>query len=142
MKVRPEDLLVSYKKWPTPPLLLHLAGRVASFSPECEICQSLTIQIEQLDRNLCAYPGVMKSIIGHLKRSHGLVEKRHYVKRCVLISFSAGISLVLFGLILLSFGIILLAWNITLIALFIRMIFSYTIGYFLDKRSEKLGRVI
>ena len=71
-----------------------------------------------------------------------MVEERHYIKRYVLISFTLGISLVLLGLILLSFGITLLALNITLIALVTRVIFSYTIGYFLDRRARKRGRVI
>ena len=84
----------------------------------------------------------MKSITRHLKHSHGLVEARHYVKRCVLISFTFGISLVLLGLILLSFGITLLALNITLTALITRVMFSYTIGSFLDRRARKRGRVL
>jgi len=134
-------------------LALRLAGRVATFSPECEICRRLQIQIDQFGTslekqpsttryNLSGYLDVMKSITSHLKHSHGLVEEKHYVKRCVLVSFTFGILLVLLGLILLSFGITLLAWNIALLALVVRMIFSYTIGYFLDKRIKKLGRVL
>jgi len=88
------------------------------------------------------YLEVIKSITRHLKRSHGLVEERHYVKRYVLISLTFGISLVLLGLILLSFGFCLLTLNITLTALATRVMFSYTIGYFLDRRARKRGRVL
>ena len=135
------------------PLLLRLARRVAAFSPECEVCQSLQSQIiilgvdsaylprmtRQSFRN---YLAVVKGITKHLKRTHGLVEEKQYVKRYVLIGFTFGISLVLLGLILLSFGITLLALNITLTALITRVLFSYMLGYFLDKRARKQGRVL
>lgn len=135
------------------PLLLRSARRVATFSPECEVCQSLQSQIINLSANLADLPrmtrrslgtylDVVKGIAKHLKRTHGLVEERQYVKRYVFVGFTFGISLVLFGLILLSFGITLLALNITLIALLTRVVFSYTVGYFLDRRARKLGRVL
>jgi hypothetical protein len=84
---------------------------------------------------------VIKNITRHLKRSHGLVEEKHYVKRYVFIGITFGILLVLLGLILLSFGITLLALNITLTALVTRTLFGYAIGYFLDRRARKQGRV-
>lgn len=135
------------------PLLLQLARQVASFAPECEICQSLQVQIAQLGaslekrylmtrQSLKEYLGVIQNITRHLKRSHGLVEERHYVKRCVLASLTFGILLVLLGVILLNFGIALMALNIALIALIGRVVFSYTIGYFLDRRAKKMGRVL
>lgn len=151
--VNAEELPASgYKRYRLP-LLLRLARQVATFSPECEICRSLQVQIAQLGANLTNqspmtrqslkdYLNVMKSITRHLKRSHGLVEERFYVKRFVFIGFTFGISLVLLGLILLSFGITLLALNITLTALVTRVIFSYTIGHFLDRRARKRGRVL
>ena len=151
--VNAKELAVSNPKWYRLPLLLRLARQVATFSPECEICSSLQVQIAQLDANLQKqslmtrqslkdYFDVMKSITRHLKRSHGLVEERHYVKRYVFISFTLGILLVLLGLILLNFGITLLALNVTLAALITRVAFSYTIGYFLDRRARKRGRVL
>lgn len=151
--VNTKELSVSNHKWYRLPLLLRLARQVANFSPECEICRSLQVQIDQLDANLSKqslmtrqslkdYFDVMKSITRHLKRSHGLVEERHYVKRYVFISFTLGILLVLLGLILLNFGITLLALNVTLVALITRVSFSYTVGYFLDRRARKRGRVL
>ena len=148
-----EGISISDQKRYRLPLLLQLARQVASFAPECEICQSLQVQIAQLGaslenrylmtrQSLREYLGLMKNITRHLKRSHGLVEERHYAKRCVLASLTLGILLVLLGLILLNFGIALLALNITLIALIVRVMFSYSIGYFLDRRARKLGRVL
>jgi len=151
--VRIEDIPISDQKRYRLPLLLRLARQVATLSPECEICRSLQLQIAQLGADLTYRPPmsrqsfedyllVMKSIATHLRRSHGLVDKRYYVKRYVLISFTFGIMLVLLGLILLSFGVTLLTLNITLIALITRVVFSYTIGYFMDRRTRKRGRVI
>ena len=135
------------------PLLLRSARRVAAFSPECEVCQSLQSQIINLGVNLADLPrmtrqssrdylDIVKGITKHLKRTHGLVEERQYVKRYVLIGLTFGLSLVMLGLILLSFGITLLALNITLTALIMRVVFSYTVGYFLDRRARKRGRVL
>ena len=151
--VKAEDVATSDQKRYRLPLLLRLALQVATFSPECEICRGLQVQITQLGADLAHRPPVtrqslkdylkvMKSITRHLKHSHGLVEEGHYVKRYVLIGLTFGISLVLLGMILLSFGITLLALNITLTALITRVMFSYTIGYFMDRRARKRGRVI
>jgi uncharacterized BrkB/YihY/UPF0761 family membrane protein len=93
-------------------------------------------------QSLRSYLNVVKGITKHLKRTHGLVEQRQYVKRFVSIAFSLGIVLVLLGLILLNFGITLLALNITLTALVTRVTFGYMIGYFLDRRARKQGRVL
>ena len=135
------------------PLLLRMARRVAAFSPKCEVCQSLQSQITNLGVNsvylprmtgqsLRNYLDVVKGITKHLKRTHGLVEERQYVKRYVFIGLTLGILLVLLGLILLSFGITLLALNITFTALITRVVFSYMVGYFLDRRARKQGRVL
>ena len=151
--VSAEELSISDHDWHRLPLLLRLARQVAAFSPECEICSNLQVQIAQLSTNLPNqllmtrqslkdYLDVMKSITRHLKHSHGFVEERHYVKRYVFVGFTFGISLVLLALVLLNFGITLLALNITLLALITRVIFSYTIGYFLDRRARKRGRVL
>ena len=151
--VRAEDISTSDQKRYRLPLLLRLAVQVATFSPECKICRALQVQIAQLSvdlahrlpvnrQSLRDYLEVIKSITRHLKRSHGLVEERHHVKRYLLIGLTFGILLVLLGLILLSFGITLLALNITLTALITRVMFSYTIGYCLDRRARKRGRVL
>ena len=135
------------------PFLLRLARRVAAFSPECEVCQSLQSQIISLSANLADLPrmtrqsfgdylDVVKSIAKHLKKTHGLVEERQHVKRYVLIGLTFGSSLVLLGLILLNFGITLMTLNITVPALFTRIIFGYTVGYVLDRRARKRGRVL
>ena len=135
------------------PLLLRSARRVAAFSPECEVCQSLQGQIINLSVDLADLPRmtgqsfrdyleVVKSITRHLKRTHGLVEERQYVKRYVLIGLTFGLSLVLLCLILLNFGVTLLALNVTVLALITRVIFCYTVGYFLDRRARKRGKVL
>lgn len=135
------------------PLFLRLAKRVAAFSPECEICQSLQCQITNLSIDLTNLPGMTKrslkgyldvitNITKHLKKTHGLVEERQYVKRYVLMGLTFGLCLILLGLILLSFGVTIFAMNIALLAFFSRVLFSYTIGYFLDRRARKRGKVI
>ena len=134
-------------------VLLRLSRRVAAFSSECEVCQSLQSQINNLGVNLADLPrmtcqstrnymDVIKGITKHLKQTHGLVEERQYVKRYVFIGFTVGISLVLLGLILPIFGITLLALNLTLVALITRIVFGYMVGYFLDRRAIKRGRVL
>jgi hypothetical protein len=135
------------------PLLLRSARRVAAFYPECEVCQSLQIQINDLSANLADLPRmndrsfknylyIVKTINKHLKRRHGLVETRQYVKCYSLISLTFGSLLVVLSLILLSFGITLLALNVTVFALISRVIFGCTIGFILDRRAKKQNRVI
>jgi hypothetical protein len=148
-----EHISPSEQRYYRLPVSLRLARRVAAFSSECEVCQSLQSQINNLDVNLADLPrmtrqsirnylDVIKGITKHLKRTHGLVEERQYVKRYVFIGFTVGISLVLLGLILPSFGITLLALNLTLTALITRVVFGYMVGYFLDRRARKRGRVL
>ncbi len=135
------------------PQLFRLARQVVSFSSECEICSDLQIQIAQFNADLSNQPlmsrqslneylNMIKDITRHLKRSHRLVEERHYIKQFVFTGFSFGISIVLLGLILLNFGITMLALNITLTALTTRVAFGYMAGYFMDRRARKQGRVI
>jgi len=135
------------------PQLLRLARRVTTFSNECEICRSLQAKIAQLSENLPdqlpmtrqhlkEYLYVIKSIIRHLKRSHRLVEERFYIKRYVFIGFTFGILVVLLGLILINFGITLLALNITVAALITRVMFGCAVGYFMDRRARRQGRVL
>ncbi len=135
------------------PLLLSLAQRVAGFSSGCEVCQDMQNQIVSLGTSLAdtpqltgeklkGYLNIIKGITRHLKRRHGLAEERQYVKRYVLLSTGAGLSLVMLGLALVSFGIVLLSLNITLPALVTRVIFAYTFGHFRDRRARRQGRVI
>jgi hypothetical protein len=135
------------------PLLLRLAKRVASLSLDCEECQGLKSQITGLSENLAyssrmtgkeyrSYLTSIKSINRHLKRKHKLVDERQYIKRFVSIGITFGLSLVILGYILLNFGITILVISVTLPALIIRVLFGYTIGYFLDKRAKRQGRVI
>jgi len=91
--------------------------------------------------NFRSYQSIIKGISKHLKRTHGLVEERQYVKRYVLIGLTFGLSLVLLCLILLNFGVTLLALNITVLALITRVIFGYIVGNFLDRRARKRGRI-
>ena len=135
------------------PMLLRLTQRVALFSPECETCQGLQSQIISIGtkfnysprmnrQNFRSYLSVIKGIIKHLKRTHGLVEERQYVKRYLFMGMIFGLSVIALGLILLNFGITLLALNVTAPALVTRIIFSGTIGYILDRRAKSRGNVL
>ena len=134
-------------------LFLRMAERVACFSDDCEGCQDLRTKITGLKEDLiCSqqmtpeeygnYRTTIKGITRHLKRKHRLVDERQYIKRFVSASVALGLSLIMFGYILLSFGITVLVLSITLPALILRVIFGGTIGYLLDKRAKRQGRVI
>ena len=153
MKIKTGGILVFNQKRQPQHLYARLAGWVAIFSSECEICRKLQAQITQLNislqkqssmarYSLSDYLDVMKNITRHMKNAHGLVEEKHYIKLCVCTSFTIGMAMILLGLVLLNFGITLLTWNIILVALIIRVIFSYIIGCFLDKRTLKLGKTL
>jgi hypothetical protein len=135
------------------PLLVRLARRVTVFSPECEVCQGLQVQIISIGSNLMRPPpmtrenlinylNIIKSIVKHLKRKHGLAEEGQYVKRYMFIGLAIGLSTVVLGQVLLGFGITILTLNITVPALVTRVIFSYTIGYLLDRRARRRGKVL
>jgi hypothetical protein len=132
---------------------LRLTQRITTFSPECEICRGLQFQANKLGVYLPGlqlithynsedYIHVMKNITRHLRDSHGLVGKRYYVKRYVLLGLAAGITTILLGLILLCFGITQLALDITVTALITRSMVSYTVGHFMDRKAKKQGRVL
>lgn len=135
------------------PRFLHLTQRLTTFSPECEICRGLQVQTTKLGAGLLGqqlithhnsedHTFMMRNITRHLRDSHGLVEKRYYVKRYVLLGLAAGITTILLGLILLCFGITQLALDITVTALITRAMVSYTVGYFLDRKARKQGKVL
>lgn len=143
---------LAQRKWRFP-LLKRLAKRVDGLSDKCEECQSMKNQIEGLYQHLAHwqdivrheyknYQAVLKCITLHLKQKHKLVNEKQYTKRLVSASFLLGLLLIVLGCVLLYFGNTLLALSITIPALFIRVIFSYTIGFLLDFRAEKQGRVI
>jgi VIT1/CCC1 family predicted Fe2+/Mn2+ transporter len=85
---------------------------------------------------------VLKSIMKHLKQRHGLVVEKQYIKRFVSIGVAFGLFLVMLGYVLISFGITILVLSITLPALIIRIFLGYIVGYLLDRRAKKQGRVI
>ena len=135
------------------PLLRRLSKRVDGFSRECEECQGIKRQLEELCRYLAHQQGIVrkeyknyqatiKRISHHLKLKHRLINEKQYIKRFVSVSFIFGLTLILLGYVLLYFGNTLLALSITIPALFGRVIFSYAIGYLLDTRAKKQGRVI
>jgi hypothetical protein len=135
------------------PMLLRISDRVAEYCAECQQCRQFKGQIARLIENLydaspmtdAARKDHLKTIdiiTRHLKKKHRLIEERHYLKRFVSIAVAGGISLIAFGYMLLSFGITLLVIGITLPALFVRLIFGYTLGFFMDRRAKKKGRVI
>jgi hypothetical protein len=142
----------SQRKWRFP-LLRRLLKRVDGFSQECEDCQAIKHQLEELCRYRARRQGTVhwdyknyraniKRITHHLKRTHRLISEKQYVKRFVSTSFVLGLVLILLGYVLLIFGNTLLALSVTIPALFGRVIFSYTIGKLLDMRAKKQGRVI
>jgi hypothetical protein len=134
-------------------LLIRVTRRVAGFSTDCEECRRLKSQITGLSEDLICSPQMtpeeygnylttIKSITKHLKRKHRLVDEKQYIKRFVSIGAAFGLSLVMSGLVLINFGITVLVLSITLPALVIRVTFGYAVGYLLDKRARKQGRVI
>ncbi len=134
-------------------LVKRLVNRVEIFSTECRECRSIKENFQYLyirhngkseptnnfDNN---YELLMKQVIHHLKKKHRLVNEKQYVKRLVFASLVFSLILILLGYGLLYFGITLLALSVTIPALFGRVIFSYTVGYLLDLRAKKQGRVI
>jgi len=134
-------------------LVKRLANRVDIFSVECQECRSIkesfnyiythhygkSATINNDDNN---YKLPMKQVIHHLNKKHRLVNEKQYVKRLVFASLVFGLILIFLGYGLLYFGITLLALSVTVPALFGRVIFSYTVGYLLDLRAKKQGRVI
>ena len=134
-------------------LFIRVTRRVAGFLTDCEECRSLKSQITGLSEALIYSPQmtpkayenyltIIKSITRHLKRKHRLVDEKQYIKRFVSIGAAFGLSLVISGFVLINFGITVLVLTITLPALVIRVIFGYAVGYLLDKRAKKKGRVI
>ncbi|UCE97806.1 MAG: hypothetical protein JSV74_00255 [Dehalococcoidia bacterium] len=139
-------------KWEQP-LIKRLANRVDIFSVECKECRSIKdnfkyictrhyAESEIINNNDNNYELTTKQIIHHLKKKHRLVIEKQYVRRLVFASLVFGLILILIGYGLLYFGITLLALSVTIPALFGRVIFSYTLGYLLDLRAKKQGRVI
>ena len=135
------------------PLVQRLANRVDIFSDECQECRSIKQNFDYVSKchsgdsdtipnNYNSYKPTTKQIIHHLQKRHGLVNEKQYVKRLVFVSLIFGLILILLGNGLLYFGITLLTLSVTIPALFGRVIFSYTVGYLLDMRAKKQGRVI
>jgi hypothetical protein len=134
-------------------LFTRAAGRVADFAADCKECRSLQSQIHRINEGLVhsvpmtpeeynKYLLVLKSIMKHLKQRHGLVVEKQYIKRFVSIGAAFGLFLVMLGYVLISFGITILVLSITLPALIIRIFLGYIVGYLLDRRAKKQGRVI
>lgn len=134
-------------------LFMRVARRVSDFSTECQECRDLKDQISSLSENSThsskvhrkkykIYLSTFKTAIKHLKRKHGLVEDKQYIKRFVSIGATFGLSLVISGYVLTHFGITILVIGITLPALFVRILTGYAVGYLLDRRASKQGRII
>jgi hypothetical protein len=134
-------------------ILPRLARRVDSFSDECSQCQQLKGELSHISQLLTCQSGlnhgerrqyvdVMTQVTRHLNRKHKLVGEWHYVKRFVSVAVALGLGLVGLGYLLLSLGVTLIVFTIALPALFGRIVFSYLIGLFMDRRAKKRGRVI
>jgi hypothetical protein len=132
---------------------MRVARRVSAFSTECQECQNLKYQISNLSENLThssqehrkkyrTYLATFKTAIKHLRRKHGLVEDKLYIKRFVSIGIAFGLSFIIAGYVLVDFGITMLTISLTLPALFTRILSGYAFGYLLDRRAKKQGRVI
>ncbi len=131
-------------------LLLRSARRVATLSDECATCRALQGHIEDIAGQLTppdgrGVPGNLASVAAiarHLRLAHGLVVERHYVTRFLLGGVAFGLSTVAAGLVLVDFGITMLTLGVTLPALAMRVVFSYTIGRWLDWRAKRRGRLL
>lgn len=134
-------------------LFIRVARRVSDFSIECQECRDLKDQISNLSENSThslkvyrkkyrIYLTTFKTAIKHLRRKHGLVEDRQYIKRFVPFGIAFGLSFIIAGYVLVDFGITMLTISLTLPALFTRILSSYAFGYLLDRRAKKQGRVI
>ena len=140
------------RKWQLP-LLRRLVVRIDDFSGECEECRDIKYKLKSLSRYLANPQQIawwysrtcqttIRSIVHHLRRKHRLVNEKQYTKRFVSTSFLIGLFIIILGHVLISFGNTILALSITIPALFARVIFGYTIGYLLDFRAKRQGRVI
>ena len=134
-------------------ILPRLARRVDSFSDECGQCQHLKNELNRISQLLICRSGLtheerrqylsgMTQVIRHLNRKHRLVSERHYVKRLVSLAVALGLGLVGLGYLLLYLGVTLIVLTVALPALIGRIIFSYLVGLFMDRRAKKRGRVI
>jgi len=134
-------------------MLPRLARRVDSFSNECYQCQHLKNELSRISQLLMCHPGLnheerkqylsgMAQVTRHLNRKHRLVSEWHYVKRFVSIAVALGLGLVGLGYLLLYLGVTLIVLTLALPALIGRIIFSYLVGLFMDRRAKKKGRVI
>jgi hypothetical protein len=134
-------------------ILPRLARRVDSFSDECCQCQHLKNELSHISQLLTHRSGLnhnerkqylsgMAQVTRHLNRKHRLVSERHYVKRFVSLAVALGLGLVGLGYLLLYLGVTLIVLTVALPALIGRIIFSYLVGLFMDRRAKKRGRVI
>ena len=134
-------------------MLPRLARRVDSFSDECYQCQHLKNELNRISQFLTCQSGLgheerrqylsgMAQVTRHLNRKHRLVSERHYVKRFVSMAVALGLGLVGLGYLLLYLGVTLIVLTVALPALVGRIIFSYLVGLFMDRRAKKKGRVI
>jgi hypothetical protein len=135
------------------PLIQRLANRVDIFSAECQECRSIKQNFNYISKchsgesdtilnDYNSYKPTTRQVLHHLQKRHRLVNEKQYVKRLVFLSLIFGLILILLGYGLLYFGITLLTLSVTIPALFGRVIFSFTVGYLLDLRAKKQGRVI
>lgn len=124
--------------------LLRLAGKVAEFSEICPECQPYRADISGLldvpvnaalmnrdDRK--QYSRKMNEISKHLKKTHKLVSAGQYVSILSGIGWAMGTAL---GAALDSFGIE------TSAGMFIGIALGYGVGFLLDRKAKKEGRVI
>ena len=129
-------------------LLLRVARRVDEFSQVCGECQSFREEIEGLVKELSLllqmpgkpdktaekkYTDSVKTLVAHLKKTHKLVDKHYYLS--IGGSIGTGIGIALGGL----FGELL---DVPAIGTPVGIILGFGIGYYLDKKAEREGRLI
>jgi hypothetical protein len=120
---------------------LKMARRVDEFAASCPKCQLYQPEIDQMLRDLAAdapqipreqkrkFLGGMEDILNHLKKTHGLISEGQNVGLWLAIGTAAGVAL----------GA---AIGNPAIGIPIGVVLGLGVGYFLDARAKKAGRVV
>jgi hypothetical protein len=120
---------------------LKMARRVDEFAPDCPRCRLYQPEIDQMLRDLAAdapqipreqkrkFLGGMDDILNHLKKTHGLISEGQNVGLWLGIGTVAGLTL----------GVVI---DNPAIGIPIGVVLGLGVGYFLDSRAKKAGRVV
>ncbi len=129
-------------------LLLRVARRVDEFSAICDECQGYKDEITGLLRELGLlfqlpgqesregfkkYSDAVKGMVEHLKKTHKLVDRHHYMGIATSIGTAAGAAL---G------GALNQLTGYAGLGTVAGIVLGLAIGWYLDRRAEEEGRVI